>query len=148
MKSLKQYLPEGWFSAPGNNRSVKGTNNPAAVAALKALPQPISVNGGSYSYSCNVNKTPIRWVATDGAVVTQATNLRAIADWFDADNVEDWLGFLDGDYELDELIRNRIVRPGKQGQATPRDQAEHELRNMMGESASDLAEIRKLAGLK
>jgi len=142
MKSLKQFLPEGWFRNPYDDRSVEGTNDPASVAALKALPQPISVNGGSYSYRCDVNKTPIQWVATDGAVVTQATNLRAIAKWLDTEYVEDWLGFLDGDYDLTELIQERVVRPGKDGQPDPKNQSDHEHKHMMGDSVDpDISEI-------
>ena len=72
----------------------------------------------------------------------EATNLRAIAKWLDTEYVEDWLGFLDGDYDLTELIQERVVRPGKDGQPDPKNQSDHEHKHMMGDSVDpDISEV-------
>jgi len=130
MKTLKHYLPEGW--GYGSKRSEDGPDDPQSIEWLKELPQPITVNGGSYSYRADVTKTPIQWIASDGSVLDGANTIRSISRWMD--NPEDFLAYLDGDYYIEDMIQDRVIRPGKGGVPAVRDQQDHEHKELMGDS--------------
>lgn len=147
MKSLKQYIAEAdddydMRRNPIDSHYSQPADESNAIAQLSKLPQPITINGGSYGYRVDVTKQPLQFVASDGAVVTKAKTLRDIADWMD--DPHPWIDFLDGNEDLRFLLDYNIVRPAKARTTPWSDQEEHELRQMRGES---LEYMRKLAGL-
>lgn len=97
------------------------------IGQLEQLPQPIGINGGSYTYWVDVTKTPLKFVASDGSEVDEAKTLEDIAKWMDKWAAQLWLEFLSGDEDLENLRAENIVRL-KKGRG---DQAEHE-RQMRG----------------
>ena len=92
------------------------------LGQLKELPQPIGINGGSYTYWVDVTKTPLKFVSSDGAVIDKAKKLEDIAKWMDKWAAQMWLEFLDEKEDLENLKQEGIVRL-KKGRT---DQAEHE----------------------
>jgi hypothetical protein len=146
MKSLRDYLPEGFEEDPRRNPIDSHYSQPSdeseAIAELSKLPQPITINGGGYGYSVDVTKQPLVFTASDGAVVDRAKTLRDIADWMDEPTP--WINFLDGEEDLRYLIQDGLVRPNKSRDTPWSDQEEHEMRNYYGESINDL---RRLSGL-
>jgi hypothetical protein len=92
------------------------------LAQLKRLPQPVGINGGSYTYWVDVTKTPLKFTASDGDVVDKAKTLKDIAKWLDSHLAEVWLDFLNGDEDLEFLKDEGVIR-AKKGRG---DQQEHE----------------------
>ena len=93
-----------------------------ALKRLQKLPQPIGINGGAYTYWVDVTKKPLKFVASDGAVVDRAKTLEDIAKWMSKWLAEIWLDFLQGKESLEFLQDEGIVR-SKTGRT---DQQEHE----------------------
>jgi hypothetical protein len=94
------------------------------LAQLQRLPQPIGINGGSYTYWVDVTKTPLKFTASDGSEINEAHSLRDIEKWMDKWAAQPWLEFLNGDEELEALQDEKIVclkRPGR-----GMNQADHE----------------------
>lgn len=147
MKSLRQYIAEAdddydMRRNPIDSHYSQPADESNAIAQLSKLPQPVTINGGSYGYSVDVTKQPLQFVASDGSVVSKAKTLRDIADWMD--DPTPWISFLDGEEDLRYLIQDRLVRPNKARDTPWSDQEEHEMRNYYGESVNDL---RRLSGL-
>ena len=93
------------------------------LGQLKALPQPIGINGGSYTYWVDFTKTPLEFVASDGSELgDKCRTLEGIADWMAKWAAEIWMEFLNGDENLDLLREEGIVRI-KKGRT---DQQDHE----------------------
>jgi hypothetical protein len=145
MKSLFDYLPEGMVDCgsgmtptPEDAPNAGGRSEQAALAQLRKLPQPISINGGAYSYRCDVTKNPSVWYASDGSDI-HPKSLRELGEWFEKWVAEEWDSFLDGYCDVEDLVSMNILRT-----KAPRDQEEHETMNMRGES---IQHIKKLAGL-
>jgi hypothetical protein len=92
------------------------------LGQLKELPQPIGINGGSYTYWVDVTKTPLKFTASDGAEVDEAKTLEDIARWMDRWAAQLWLEFLNGDESLEMLKDERIIRLRKGAG----DQRDHE----------------------
>lgn len=93
------------------------------LGQLKELPQPIGINGGSYTYWVDVTKTPLEFVASDGSELgDKCRTLEGIADWMEKWAAEIWLEFLNEDASLDALRGENIVRI-KKGRT---DQQDHE----------------------
>lgn len=92
------------------------------LGQLKELPQPIGINGGSYTYWVDVTKTPLKFTASDGSVVDEAKSLKDIAKWMDKWAAQLWLEFLNDEESLDMLRGENIIRV-KKGRT---DQGEHE----------------------
>jgi hypothetical protein len=88
---------------------------------LQALPQPIGINGGSYTYWVNVTRTPLRFTASDGSQIDTAHTLEHIADWMASGDAVAWLEFLKCGEDLEVLRDEGIVRTHG-----PRDQQGHE----------------------
>jgi hypothetical protein len=63
---------------------------------LARLPQPIGINGGSYTYWVDVTKAPMKFIASDGSEIDKAKSLEDIARWMDKWAAEIWLEFLAG----------------------------------------------------
>ena len=146
MKSLREYLPEGFEEDPRRNPIDSHYSEPSdeseAIAKLSKLAQPVTINGGSYGYKVDVTKQPLQFIASDGSVVNQAKTLRDIADWMD--DPSPWISFLDGEEDLKYLVQDGLVRPNKVRNTPWSDQEEHEMKNYYGESVNDL---RRLSGL-
>ena len=146
MKSLKQYLPENWamneVSADDDEGMMDAEADEAVMAELQALPQPIGVNGGSYLYRVDLTKQPLVWTASDGSVLNNARTLRSIGDWMD--DPEGWFDVLDGNYDVQDAIRDGVLRLPKKRTTPWSDQEGHELANMRGESVED---IKRLSGI-
>jgi len=108
---------------------------------LQALPQPITVNGGSYSYTCDVVKNAHVWTASDGSKL-RVKHIKDIADWLDGDAAEVWKQFMDEDEYLSFLIDYGYVRPAKGGPFKPaHDQESHELNGILGDSVESPEDI-------
>jgi hypothetical protein len=114
---------------------LKNDNSP--MGQLERLPQPIGINGGSYTYWVDVTKTPLKFVASDGSEIDEAKTLKDISKWMDKWAAQLWNEFLDGDEDLENLRAENIVRV-KKGRG---DQADHE--RMMRESVdiNDMAAL-------
>lgn len=97
------------------------------MGQLEKLPQPIGINGGSYTYWVDVTKTPLKFVASDGSIIDKAKKLEDIAKWMDKWSAKIWLEFLKGDEDLENLRGEGIIRSKKGGG----DQQDHE-RHMRG----------------
>jgi len=144
MKSLLDYLPKemmescGMTQTPESAPNAGGRSEKAALDQLRKLPQPVSVNGGSYAYSCDVTKNPSEWKASDGSPI-HPKSLRELGEWFEKHVQEEWDAFLDGYCDVEDLVSMNIIR-----RRSPRNQEEHETMNMQGESINH---IKKLAGL-
>lgn len=109
-------------SSPITEAKAKTPIDDSPLGQLKQLPQPIGINGGSYTYWVDVTKTPLKFVASDGSVLTKAKTLEDIAKWMDRWAEKIWLNFLKGNEDLEGLKAEGIVRT-KKGRM---DQAEHE----------------------
>lgn len=92
------------------------------LGQLKALPQPVGINGGSYTYWVDVTKTPLKFTASDGAVLDKAKTLEDLTAWMEKWAADIWLEFLNGDENLEVLQGEGIIR-SKKGRM---DQSEHE----------------------
>jgi hypothetical protein len=104
------------------------------LTQLQKLAQPITVNGGDYSYTCDMVKNSHLWTASDGSQV-RVRNIKEIADWFNADPAEVWRSFLDGEEQLSFLLDYGYVRPAKGGQfKAARNQQDHEQNELLGDS--------------
>lgn len=99
------------------------------LGQLKALPQPVGINGGSYTYWVDVTKTPLTFTASDGSEIDEASTLEGIVPWMAKWAADLWLEFLNGDEDLDMLREEGIIRI-KKGRT---DQQDHES-NMRGGS--------------
>jgi hypothetical protein len=113
------------------SRKKKPVVDYSPLGQLQKLPQPIGINGGSYTYWVDVTKTPLKFTASDGSELgDKCRTLESIAKWMDKWAAEIWLEFLDGKEDLDLLRGENIIRI-KKGRG---DQQEHELNQLMGES--------------
>ena len=127
------------FDSEPQNRLLRyDRSEKAALDQLRKLPQPVSVNGGSYAYSCDVTKNPSEWKASDGSPI-HPKSLRELGEWFEKHVQEEWDAFLDGYCDVEDLVQQNIIR-----RRAPRNQEDHETMNMQGES---IDHIKKLAGL-
>ena len=99
-------------------------NDDSPLGQLKRLPQPIGINGGSYTYWVDVTKTPLKFVASDGSQIDKAKTLEDIAGWLDKYQATQWLAFLKGDSDADDLVADGVLRQ-KKGST---DQRDHEAR--------------------
>jgi hypothetical protein len=113
-KQVDENYPEDWVPEREDE----------AIRELSRLPQPIGINGGSYTYFVDVTKKPLKFTASDGSVINRATTLYDIAGWMDNSNA--WLDFLNGDEDLAYLMDFNIVRPFKKRTTPWSDQEEHE----------------------
>jgi hypothetical protein len=91
-------------------------------AQLRALPQPIGINGGSYTYWVDVTKSPLKFTASDGSEIDEAKSLRDIEKWMEKWAGQLWLEFLDG-VESIEMLRDENILRTKRGRT---DQQDHE----------------------
>lgn len=99
----------------------KYTSAPTPLKQLQALPQPIGINGGSYTYWVDVTKTPLEFVASDGSELgDECRTLEDISKWMEKWTAEIWKEFLDGEESLDFLREEGIVRL-KKGRTDQRD---------------------------
>jgi hypothetical protein len=103
-------------------RAKKVQKDYSPLGQLKELPQPIGINGGSYTYWVDVTKTPMTFVASDGSEIDEAKTLEDIAEWMDKWAAQIWLEFLDGQESLEMLRDENIIRL-KKGRT---DQQDHE----------------------
>lgn len=92
------------------------------LAQLQRLPQPIGVNGGSYTYWVDVTKTPLKFTASDGSEIDKAKTLEDIAKWMAKWAADLWFEFLRGEESL-ELLQDEGIVKAKRGRG---DQQEHE----------------------
>ena len=100
-----------------------GTKPPRGpIEELKALPQPIGINGGAYTYWVDVTKSPLKFVASDGSELDEAKTLKDIGKWMDKHMQEFWNEFLDDQESLEFLMDEGVIRL-KKGRG---DQQEHE----------------------
>lgn len=115
-------------------------NDDSPLGQLKRLPQPIGINGGSYTYWVDVTKTPLKFVASDGSPIDKAKTLEDIAKWLDKHLADDWLEFVTGErpgapgangkpfvsnyVSADDLVADGLIRL-KKGST---DQRDHEAR--------------------
>jgi hypothetical protein len=120
--------------------SLAETRKPAdnsPLAQLQHLPQPIGINGGSYTYWVDVTKTPLKFTASDGSEIEEAKTLKDIAKWLDKWAASFWLEFLDGQESLEVLQDERIIRV-KTGHPS---QANHEEFILAGENEDPVMEV-------
>jgi len=103
-------------------RKKKEPVDDSPLGQLKRLPQPIGVNGGSYTYWVDVTKSPLKFTASDGSEIDKAKTLEDIARWMEKWAAEIWLEFLDGKEDLEMLRDENIIRI-KKGRT---DQQDHE----------------------
>lgn len=115
--TFKKFLEEGRLK----NAQL---NDDSPLGQLKRLPQPIGINGGSYTYWVDVTKTPLKFVASDGSPIDKAKTLEDIAGWLDSYQAKEWLAFLKGDSYVDDLVADGLIRQ-KKGST---DQRDHEAR--------------------
>ena len=101
-----------------------------AIADLKTLEQPITVFGGSFAYTADMNKDPLTWTASDGSVINP-DSLRELGEWMS--DSTDWNDFLDGRIDMQTLVDERLIRPSSGGQQAYRDQGDFEYKSMMGD---------------
>jgi hypothetical protein len=101
-------------------KKASADDNP--LGQLKALEQPIGINGGSYTYWVDVTKTPLKFIASDGSVINKAKTLEDIAEWMDKWAANLWLEFLNGEESLEFLKDENIIRAKKDRT----DQQDHE----------------------
>lgn len=94
------------------------------LGQLKRLPQPIGINGGSYTYWVDVTKTPLKFTASDGSEVDEAKTLEDIAEWMDKWAAKLWLEFLNDEEGIDALRAENILRV-KKGRANQQDHEEN-----------------------
>lgn len=102
----------------------KGKKALSPLEQLKALPQPIGINGGAYTYWVDVTKSPLKFTASDGAVIDEANTLEDIVKWMDKWAADLWQEFLSGDEALELLRGENIVRIRKPNGRM--DQEDHE----------------------
>jgi hypothetical protein len=128
-----------------------------AINQLKTLQQPITVNAGSYAYRANIKKNPYFWQASDGSPI-KIKSLKEIGEYFDKWVQEEWDDFLDDGQDIDDLVRQGIVRQGAGG--AYRDQEDYEHKQMLGDAIgedtneetpmtedADMTRLLKLAGM-
>lgn len=94
------------------------------LGQLKRLPQPIGINGGSYTYWVDVTKTPLKFTASDGSEVDEAKTLEDIAEWMDKWAAKIWLEFLNDEEGIDALRDENILRV-KKGRTNQQDHEEN-----------------------
>lgn len=112
------------------SRKKKPVEDYSPLGQLKKLPQPIGINGGSYTYWVDVTKSPLKFTASDGSEVDEAKSLEDISKWMDKWAAEIWMEFLDGQEDLEMLRGENIIRI-KKGST---DQQDHETKQRMGEA--------------
>lgn len=91
------------------------------LAQLSRLPQPIGINGGSYTYWVSIGQEPLKFVASDGAELP-VTTLDAIVPWMAKWAAKLLLEFLRGEETIEMLQEERILRTRHAGT----EQAAHE----------------------
>lgn len=95
------------------------------LGQLKELPQPIGINGGSYTYWVDVTKSPLKVVASDGSELgDKCKSLKDLSKWMSKWAADLWLEFLDGDESIDVLIGENIIRI-KKGSTDQQDHESH-----------------------
>jgi hypothetical protein len=93
------------------------------LGQLKALPQPVGINGGSYTYWVDVTKSPLTFTASDGSELgDDCRSLEDITKWMEKWAAQLWTEFLDGQEDIDLLREEGIIRV-KKGRT---DQEDHE----------------------
>lgn len=120
-------------------RAKKPVRDHSPLGQLKELPQPIGVNGGSYTYWVDVTKTPLKWVASDGSEMDGVSTLEGIKPWLEKHTAEFWQEFLDGEESLEFMLEERVIRL-KKGRT---DQQEHEAGMREGQAVPKLSTLWK-----
>jgi hypothetical protein len=104
-------------------RKKAATVDHSPLGQLKALPQPVGINGGGYTYWVDVTKTPLEFIASDGSELgDECRSLEDITKWMEKWAADIWKEFLAGDEDLDLLREEGIIRV-KKGRT---DQEDHE----------------------
>lgn len=109
-------------------RKPKVEKDYSPLGQLKELPQPITINGGSYAYTVDVTKTPLKFTASDGESVDKAKTLEDLAKWLDRWAAKLWLEFLKGEESIDTLMAEDVIRFG----VASRSQRGHEAKMREG----------------
>lgn len=123
----------------GNTGWTKKRNRSEVIKALRRLPQPITVDGGGYSYTANMRKDPLLWTASDGSPIDlrkYGSDIKEIDKWFDLHVAEEWDRLFDPEIDnadyieevIEELMRDQMLTAGMKQP----DQEKYELKRMRG----------------